>query len=333
MSAPHLAVIIPTLDEADVLPDLLAQLQTQSGLTLEIVIADGGSSDATPALAIAAGARLVQAPRGRGTQMNAGARVAQAEFLLFLHADSELPDAGLLQGALAALRQEPDRRIAGHFALRFRRRQPGHELFYRYLEAKTRLNRNGTVNGDQGLLLHRRYFAELGGFDDSLPFLEDARIAAKISASGRWQLLPGELHTSARRFESEGHEARYTLMALMMGLHAAGAHEFFAQAPQVYRAQAQTEGLALRPLLALARSVLRQRGIWKTLRAAGRYARGNGWQLFFWRDVRRNDGSRRCLKFYDRRLAAALDHPFFDTLMALLLALWFYLYLPLKVKR
>lgn len=328
MNVPELSVIIPALNEAASLPRLLAQLRAQAGVQLEIVVADGGSTDDTPQLAATADV-LVRAPRGRGAQMNAGARAARAEALLFLHADSELGHSRVLQQALAFWRPQAAKRSAGHFALRFTQAQPGHENFFRYLEAKTRLNRPGTINGDQGLLIRREYLDELGGFDESLPFLEDARIGAKISAGGHWLLLPGELGTSARRFESEGHAARYTLMALMMGLHAAGAEEFFTQAPQVYRAQPQAGPLALRPYLSLARAVIRRRGLWKTLRAVGRYARENAWQCFLWRDVRRNDGRHRCLEFHDRHLARLLDHRPFDTLAALLLAIWFYLYLPI----
>lgn len=301
-------------------------------MELEIIVADGGSSDDTCALARAHGAAIITAPRGRAAQMNAGARAASAERLLFLHADSGLNSQTLLTDALAAYCTWPEPRSAGHFALRFIGTTPGHELFYRHLEAKTRLNRPGTINGDQGLLISRAYFNDLGGYDESLPFLEDQRIAAKIFAGGHWLLLPGELQTSARRFEREGHAARYTLMAMLMGLHAADVHEFFAEAPQVYRAQSEARALDLRPFMALARKALRRRGIWKTLWPIGRYVRGNSWQLFFARDIGRTDGRLRCLEFHDRHLAAALDNRYCDALATLLLAAWFYLYLPLKVK-
>jgi hypothetical protein len=277
------------------------------------------------------GARLHLGRRGRGAQMNGGARMARHEWLLFLHADSELRDPQLLAQALTAMQDEPPHG-AGHFPLRFMRTRPGHEGLFRYLEAKTRLNRPGTVNGDQGLLLRREFFTRLGGFDESLPFLEDARLAAKIEAQGRWRLLPGELHTSARRFETEGPRQRYTLMALLMGLHAAGVNEFFTQAPAVYRAQSDARQLDLQPFVQLARQLLAQRGRWRTLRAVAPYVRGNTWQIFFARDVARGDGTSPCLAFHDRRLAPLLERPLFDALTAALLALWLYLWLPLELR-
>lgn len=330
-----LSVIIPTLDEAQALPGLLQQLRAQQGLACEVVVADGGSADDTVALAQADGAHVTAAPRGRGAQMNAGARLARGEFLLFLHADSRLPSGGTLAAALAALRTAiaaHGPRCAGHFPLRFVRRGGGHDFFYRYLEAKTALNRPGTINGDQGLLLAATYFQALGGFDERLPFLEDQRIAARIFEDGRWQVLPERLETSARRFEAEGAYRRYTLMSLIMGLHAAGADAFFTRAPRVYAAQSETGRLRLGPYLALARRVLREagwRGASTMLLRAGRYARQNLWQMFFAVDVARGRAANpRLLRFHDRRMAPLLNHAAADVLAALLLAAWFLAVLP-----
>lgn len=332
-----LSIVIPTLNEAGTLPMLLGQLRRQQGVNCEIVVADGGSTDATLTLAQAAGARIVTAPRGRAAQMNAGAAVARGEHLLFLHADSGLPEPAHLREALATLREASaaDGRCAGHFALRFTRRFADHGLFYRYLEEKTALNRPGTINGDQGLLLRADFFRELGGFDERLPFLEDARIADRIFERGRWLLLPGRLHTSARRFEAEGAYRRYTLMSLIMGLHAAGANEFFERAPSVYAAQSETGRLRLGPYLALARAVLREGG-WRRggaiLLRAGRYTRQNSWQMFFWLDVllRRALGSGRhpFLRFHDRVFRPLTNNVLADGLAALLIAAWFLGVLP-----
>ena len=96
--------------------------------------------------------------------MNAAAILARGEYLLFLHADSRLPETGLLADALSELQTSATAgpRVAGHFRLRFIRSHAGGDLFYRYMEAKTALNRVNTTNGDQGLLLSRAFFAELG---------------------------------------------------------------------------------------------------------------------------------------------------------------------------
>jgi glycosyltransferase involved in cell wall biosynthesis len=258
---------------------------------LEVLGADGGSTDATTALAAAAGARVIDAPRGRGAQMNAAARLARAPMLLFLHADSRLPDPHLLAGALRALETAGREGVpvAGHFPLCFDRRTDRNRLGYCYLEEKSGLNREQTINGDQGLLLAAPFFARLGGFDERLPFLEDQRIAARIRSCGRWLTLPGRLHTSARRFETEGFHRRYLLMGLIMVMHSLGCEKFFARAPGVYRVQRQTGRLLLTPYFRLLRSLARQdlglRTTGTTLLRLGGYLRANLWQLFFFCDV------------------------------------------------
>lgn len=333
-----LSVIIPALNEAAVLPRLLDQLQAQQGVQLEIIVCDGGSSDTTSELAESAGAVLLRTARGRGAQMNAGAGAARGELLLFLHADSELPAITLLRDALAEYETActaPMARklLAGHFALRFIREYGGHDYLFRYMEGKTRLSRPYTINGDQGLLIARADFHQLGGYDQSLPFLEDQRLAAKIFAQGRWVLLPGLLLTSARRFETEGHSARYTLMAMLMGLHYAGIEEFFTLAPEVYREQASSAKLALSPFHALARRVLAARGRWRSLRAIGPFIRHNTWQLFYAVDVARRAEALPALRWYERHLERRLENVFWDSLAAALLGAWFYLWLPLTMRR
>ncbi|MFA5939553.1 MAG: glycosyltransferase, partial [Sinimarinibacterium sp.] len=182
--AGRLSVIIPTLNEREALPALLDALRAQQGIDLECVIADGGSDDGTVELARARGTTVIDCGRGRGWQMNAGARTASGEWLLFLHADSQLEDPGLLRDALVALHAEAsgDTVVAGHFALRFARDEAGHDGFFRFLEAKSASNRPYTINGDQGLLIAHRHFDMLGGFDESLPVFEDQRMAARIFA-------------------------------------------------------------------------------------------------------------------------------------------------------
>lgn len=305
-----LAVVVPALDEAAALPELLEQLRGQREVRLEIVVADGGSTDSTAELAAALGATVLAAPRGRGAQMNAGAAATTAPVLLFLHADSRLAHARQLREALDALAAAgPD--AAGHWPLHFRRELRDRETFYRWLEAKTALNRPGTVNGDQGLLLDRNLFERLGRYDESLPFLEDARIARQIEREARWILLPGTLTTSARRFEREGPLRRYALMALIMSLHAAGRTEFFARAPAVYAAHGDTGPLQLGPFFSLTARLLRDSGpsaAWTTLRRIARYGRANAWQLAFCLDVLRGVEDRApALRFYDRTLAAMLE--------------------------
>lgn len=317
---PDLSVVVPARNEAEALPSLLRDLASQEGPALEVVVADGGSDDATRE--VAAGwrtrgfpVRVVKSPAGRGRQMNAGAGAARASDLLFLHADTSLDDPGLLARARESLEAERSRRghfrVAGHFGLRFRRSRPGRGGAYYFYEAKTLLGRPGCINGDQGLWLSRAYFDELGGFDESLPYLEDIRLARRIFATGAWVTLPGRLGTSARRFETEGLGARQTLNALLKNFDDIGLSGFFEEAAQAYRDQAGAGPLALGPLLRLAHRASCARGWRRFLRYwwdTGGYVAANAWQLAFALDCRRNrcaghppgEGPARWLARYDR---------------------------------
>lgn len=316
MAVPNsLSVVIPTLNEADALPALLDDLDRQRGLALRVIVADGGSDDATVALAAAGGAEVIEAVRGRGTQMNAGrGRVGDGR-LLFLHADSRLPDGDVLLAAVAAwddaCRDAGHRRIAGHFGLRFHHGQPDNDRVYAYLEAKTRTGRPYTINGDQGLLIDGAYFDCLGGFDTRLPYLEDQRIAAAIDESGQWLLLPGDLYTSARRFETEGLMPRLQLMALMMVAHAAGLEAFFITAPALYRSQDQAAALRVEPFLRLFNDMMaalpatERRTAWRRI---GRFVRDNAWQAALLRDARRGRLTEpRSLHRFERLIEPRLD--------------------------
>ncbi|HXG28223.1 MAG TPA: TIGR04283 family arsenosugar biosynthesis glycosyltransferase, partial [Nevskiales bacterium] len=260
---PELAVVIPCLNEADALPLLLRDLAAQRGITLEVIVADGGSTDRSAQLARLQGVQVIETPRGRARQMNAGARSSKAPWLLFLHADSRLHDPGLLRSALDCLRNAiaaggGAEQLAGHFALRFERRDARHALAWRYVEEKTAFNRPYCTNGDQGLLLARRYFEALGGFDEDLPLFEDQRLCARIRASGALVTLPGRLATSARRFEQAGFHRQYLLMALIMAMQAAGIETFFRHAPGLYPPQHEAGRLRLLPFFRLAREGVRR---------------------------------------------------------------------------
>ncbi|GAB4262221.1 MAG: TIGR04283 family arsenosugar biosynthesis glycosyltransferase [Deferrisoma sp.] len=287
---PDLSVVVPARNEAHELPGLLADLGRQEGIGLEVVVADGGSRDGTPEVARRAGARVVPAPPGRGRQMNAGARAARARDLLFLHADTRLPDPRTLVRARAALGSQGGR-VAGHFGIRFRDRGPGREGAYYFYEAKTRTNRPGTIHGDQGIWIRADYFRELGGFDEALPFLEDERLVRRVFETGRWVLLPGTLETSARRFEAEGLEARQALNALILAADDLGLEGFLARAPALYREQGEARRLRLAPFLAALHAEGRAGGWGAFLRrwlAAGRFVARNAWQVGFALDCRRN---------------------------------------------
>lgn len=290
----ELCVVIPVLNEAMVLPDVLGMLEAQKGCRFEVIFGDGGSQDATLAILQRAALQgqiplsIVQSAGGRGRQMNAAARQTRCEWLLFLHADSRIQDVYGLAKSLDYVKrhyaQQADHRFAARFALRFARSTTAHGLSYYFYEEKARLSLPGCIHGDQGWLMHRRFFEEVGPFDESLPFFEDEKLAEAIRARGKWLLLPVELWTSARRFEKEGIKERQTLNALLMNFHHIGWTSFLLGAPQIYRLQAQTERLDLAPFFSLvdqllqSHSVSEQQRLW---RDTGRYVRSQAWQPLF----------------------------------------------------
>lgn len=328
--SPSVSVVIPTLNEARTLPRLLDQLRAQEKIALDIVVADGGSRDDSRELAKPYQVRVVESRPGRARQLNAGAALAKHDTLLFLHADSEIRDARLLS---EAVKSWLDRRfdsddLAGHFQISFTRARPGNAAAYRYLEAKSASNRPQTINGDQGLLIHRDFFDRLGGFDENLPFMEDQQMAQRIFDRGQWMLLPGTLHTSARRFESEGFHRRYVLMGMMMAFYWTGGHEFFKRAEKVYPQQRETEKLRLWPYfkaiwLVLLKDMGAKRALGQYYRL-GRYARENLWQVFFFMDVHLLPGSpHRLVRWYDRRLAPVTANRLFDLLASPFVLVWY----------
>jgi rSAM/selenodomain-associated transferase 2 len=330
---PILSVIIPTLNEADHLPALLGDLKSQKDISLEVIIGDGGSTDGTRLAAEASGALLVEAGRGRGVQMNAAARRASGSCYLFIHADSRIDDPNLLADAVRAITLEPQGhdRIAGHFSLRFMRSTKRNSMAYCYTEEKSAFNRINTTNGDQGLLLTKEFFRQLGGYDEGMPFLEDQRLAEKIRAVGKWITLPGYLKTSARRFEAEGFHRRYILMSMMMGLYSVGVESFFVRAPGVYRTQHDTGKLLLSPFFCLIRSMMRDEwGLGGTLRIfylLGRYIRQNSWQIFFFLDVLFRPllgvGRYPFLGFHDRLFAPCTNFKVFNAVTGVFCFIWF----------
>lgn len=332
MAPSLLTVIIPTLNEADNLTALLLDLQEQKNIDLEVIVADGGSRDSTCDIAAGFSVQIVRSHCGRGTQMNAAALCATGDYFLFLHADSRLDDHELLSHALLTLHMHAteDNRIAGHFPLQFMRTTQRNAMAYRYAEEKSAFNRVNTTNGDQGFLLAREFFNELGGFDESLPFLEDQRLAEKIRAQGRWITLPGHLKTSARRFEREGIHRRYILMSIMMGLHNIGVEEFFTRAPGVYRVQEETGRLLLSPFFGLIRSMICEWGPVETIRIfyhLGQYIRSHSWQMFFFFDIglrpQLGGGRYPFLNFHDRVFWPMTNVKICDAITGILCFVWF----------
>lgn len=303
VSAPafELSLIVPVLNEASGIVAFLRGLATQQGVSFQVILCDGGSTDDTVARAsslineLPFPVLLIRAKKGRARQMNAGARQASGEYYLFLHADSSFSDPSALSQGLSVLRQAERRagvqRIAAHFSLRFHE-CAGNASFAYYLAAgKARLERAGCTHGDQGFLLSRSFFAEAGPFDQSCQVMEDTRFAETVRAKGSWLLLPIELVTSVRRFETEGLLERNVLNMILMTLAAVGREDFIREMPGLYAAQCLTGQLRLFPFLDRIRRLingLSYPGRMKFWYAVGHYVSLNAWQIPFFLDMRKN---------------------------------------------
>ena len=217
MLSPMLSVVIPTLNAATTLPATLAALAASDGLVSEIVVSDGGSADATAALARAAGCRVVAGPRGRGLQLAAGAAAARGEWLLFLHADTCLAAGwpAAVRGFCAAPANH-DR--AGYFRFALADDAPA----ARRLEALVRWRCGifALPYGDQGLVLRAATYRALGGFAP-LPLMEDVDFARRLGRA-RLVALPATAVTSAQRYRRGGYWARPVRNLVCLGLYFAG---------------------------------------------------------------------------------------------------------------
>ena len=204
---PELAVIIPTLDEERTIEACLESVGTVAGV--EVVVSDGGSSDATTELAVRWGARVVAGPPGRGPQLNRGARSTQAEHLLFLHADCRLPEGWL--GDLRTALASPETALA---CFRLHTEPVGGGEAPRLLRAWLRLLdlRSlgiGLPYGDQAFSVRREVFERVGGFPE-IPLMEDRVFARACLRMGRLRRLRSVVTTGARRFQR--HPIRSRLM-------------------------------------------------------------------------------------------------------------------------
>jgi rSAM/selenodomain-associated transferase 2 len=183
----------------------------------EVVLVDGGSTDATAAVAARSPkVRLLPSPRGRARQMNAGARAARGDVLLFLHADTLLPD-----GALAAVESavgDPGV-VAGRFDVRFDNPRPVFRMIAWFMNQRSRWS--GISTGDQAIFVRREVFEALGGYPD-MPLMEDVELCRRLKRRGRLAALRLRVTTSARKWEREGAVRTILLMWTIRLLCTAG---------------------------------------------------------------------------------------------------------------
>jgi rSAM/selenodomain-associated transferase 2 len=191
-----LSVILPALNEAEVLPATLKSVgQDQPD---EILIVDGGSSDDTRNIAGSLGAEILSSPPGRAHQMNRGAAAAQGEILLFVHADTELP-AGYREHIISALRSPQT--VAGAFTFRIREPFNGRSVVEWLANMRSRVCQ--LPFGDQALFVRRWAFEYLGGFPH-IPLMEDYELVRRLKRLGKVVTLIPEARTSGRRWRELG---------------------------------------------------------------------------------------------------------------------------------
>lgn len=206
-----LSAIVPTLNSGALLQECLWNLRAAD----EIIVVDGGSSDATAGIAEAAAARLVVSPKGRGIQLKAGGEAAKGDWLLFVHADTML-DPDWRRAVDIHIAAYPDKAAC----FRFRLDDPAWQA--RWIEAGVawRVGLFGLPYGDQGLLVPRILYERIGGYA-AIPLMEDVDFVRRLGQRGL-RLLDADATTSAERWRKDGWLRRSARNLLCLALFRAG---------------------------------------------------------------------------------------------------------------
>jgi rSAM/selenodomain-associated transferase 2 len=198
MTVSTLSIVIPCLDEAEVISRLLESLQPERARNVELILVDGGSHDAAINVAEPLVDQLLVTPPGRALQMNAGAHVAKGDLLWFLHADSVVAE-----GFPAIIRASL--KTGGHLWGRFDVTLSGESPFLRVIEfmMNWRSRLTGIATGDQGIFIQRSLFEQVGGFPE-IPLMEDIQFSTLLRRRSNPIALRQRLITSSRRWEQFG---------------------------------------------------------------------------------------------------------------------------------
>ena len=190
-----ISVIIPVLNEAKILDKTLSQLQSELE-GHELIVVDGGSTDDSIRIAEKYG-RVISSERGRAVQLNAGAKAAKGDILIFLHADVWL-EKGAFKAVESAL-------ISGYIGGGFLQKIDGKSLLYRIIEfcANSRGKLLKVFYGDSGIFLRRTDFQRIGGFSN-VPIMEEIDFSRGLRKAGKTTMVKPYIHISARRWEKNG---------------------------------------------------------------------------------------------------------------------------------
>ena len=191
-----ISIILPTYNEASALPGAIRSVRCDS--STEVIVVDGGSRDETLSVARSCADRVLEAPLGRASQLNAGARVASGSVLLFLHADTILAE-----GALAEVRRvmQNPRLAGGAFTLRIGEAKGAMRVISWCSNLRSRFL--GLTYGDQAVFVRSPVFRNLGGFK-MLPIMEDVDFVRRLQRVGRMRLIDIPVRTSDRRWRANG---------------------------------------------------------------------------------------------------------------------------------
>ncbi len=213
-----LSIVIPALNAGHGLRQTLDSIAAVSDdLPCEVIVADGGSVDDTHFIAAEGGAIFLETRRGRGWQLGEGAKAAAGDWLLFLHADT-VPGAGWAPTVLAFMAEPANRRRAGYFRFALDDDAAGARWLERTVAYRSRLM--GLPYGDQGMLMSRVFYEDLGGFNP-VPLMEDVDLVRRIGRR-RLAALDAIAVTSADRYRRDGYLWRPMRNAFCLGLYAAG---------------------------------------------------------------------------------------------------------------
>jgi rSAM/selenodomain-associated transferase 2 len=218
-----ISIIIPTLNEANAITQTLAVIRGLAG-EMEVIVVDGGSTDGTMELAHGDGVKVLSAQKGRATQMNHGAAAAQGDVLLFLHADTRLPQHAYTAITAVLMDQEV---AGGCFQLRFDHRHPVLRLYAFF----TRFNVPLFHYGDSAYFVRKDVFVALQGYQP-LPIMEDIDFFLRMCRRYKIAIVDAPVVTSARRFLKNGvvrQQAQGFLLVLLFlcGIDAARLKEMY----------------------------------------------------------------------------------------------------------